>query len=35
MKTAAILWDVPSELLYIVFSHTVNHYDYTVLAIDE
>ena len=35
MKTAATLRDVPSEVLYVLFSNAVSFYDYPVLAIDE
>jgi len=35
MKTAATLWDVLSEVLYVLFRNAVSFYDYPVLAIDE
>jgi hypothetical protein len=35
MMTSAILWDVPSEVLYVLFSNIVNFYDYAMLATDE
>ena len=35
MKTAVTLWDVPSDMPYVLFSNALNSYDHAVLTIDE